>query len=235
MVRAWPRFALLACGLVACGGSPLTEHQRDTGAAPSGDAAIAGLAPDAGLADLPRDSLAPPSDTGAPGDGAGADVEEPGPDGDGSEPVKCLPDGTGRFVLQTSGGLDIDVALGNDFFCPGSVGPDGTGYLNWAVPVRGTDLRAAFNVTVPALMKGLTSNARPVQLVVLIAGDQGNIWNAPDLCKLDLTANGPAPGAAAKVFRMTGAIRCPPITGQRQPSAPLTIQKFEFTSAVTFE
>jgi hypothetical protein len=139
-------------------------------------------------------------------------------------------------VLRTSGGLQIDTSQGNDFFCSGSAGPDGTAFVNWAVPVPGNPLRAAFNLTIPGFTKGLTGTGRPMQLVVLIAGDMGNIWNAPDLCKMDITGNAPASGASGTVHKVTGAIRCSaPIAPLRQPSLPLTIERFEFTSAVTFE
>jgi len=229
-------FAVLALAVGACGSSSLPAGARDDGGSSEPDAKVVPpLSPDAGV-DAARDGAAPDAaaDTRSAPDAAD-DVEPPEPDGGITDPTRCLPDGSGRFVLQTSGGLDIDTAQGNDFFCSGSSGSDGRAFLNWAVPVRGTSLRAAFNLTIPGFARGLTGSGKPVELVVLIAGDQGNIWNAPELCKVDLTGNAPAAGAPGNVYKITGTIRCPPIAGQRQPTPPLAIARFEFTSAVTFE
>jgi hypothetical protein len=150
--------------------------------------------------------------------------------------VSCLPDGSGRLALRTSGGLAIDLVAGNDFFCPGAAGEMGNAYLNWVVPVPGNELRAAFNITIDKLARGETGTGKSMEVAVLIAGEMGNIWNTRDLCKVDVTANTQAASSPMTIYKVSGVIRCSaPIVGIRQPSQPLTIQRFEFTSAVVFE
>jgi hypothetical protein len=230
---------LLSIGCGSGGGLPAGGAQEDAAeGAPDlrspPPPADAGAARD--TAPVPADVLAPDlkaaSDLKAVSDLAPADAEEPESDGR-AEPTICVSDGSGRFVLRTSGGLDIDTSQGNDFFCPGSLGPDGTAYLNWAVPVRGNDLRASFGLTIRNFGRGVTGNGLPVELVVLIAGATGNIWNTTDLCKVDVTGNAPVAG---KLHKVSGVIRCSAgIAGLRQPTLPLTIGRFEFTSGVTVE
>jgi hypothetical protein len=162
---------------------------------------------------------------------AGPDATEP--DGIGSGPYDCLPDGSGHLVLETTGGLTLHVEQGNDAFCAGSAGAMSNVAIDWVVPLPGSTARVSFNADIAKLTKGKTGTGLSVDLSVLSPYPVANIWNASD-CTADITTNALSMTVAGEDrYKVSGAIHCPtPIPGINMGA--LTITKLEFTTRVVF-
>jgi hypothetical protein len=166
------------------------------------------------------------------GDAGGPDGED---DVDGGSNVvnDCLPDKTGRFVLQTSGGITLDLSLGNDFGCHGARGDTGNASLGWFIPTPGFGGGTGqFNLEIESLPAGQVGNGKAVLLSVLVGGEMGDIWTTTTLCKLNVTANAPFPGRP-NLAKVSGAVVCSaPLPGVKPNGRPLTITKAEFTAGI---
>jgi hypothetical protein len=197
-----------------------------------------------GRVDTSRDGAVGDSPTGdlpATSDAAGADPEaadgpESIPDGKTGTIGECLPDSSATLLFRTTGGLAAEVRHGDHNPCGSSVDSSTQVTLVWVFPVAGVDDRAALILHLGSLPRGQTAPARPIEVSVAIAGPMANLWDATDLCTVDITANeAVATLADGVVYKVVGQVRCSaPLPGSKMDSPALTLQTLEFTTGVKY-
>src|SRR5262249_53043735 len=124
-------------------------------------------------------------------DVAAGDVEAGGTQGDGGIPKGTpLPDGSGNLRLKTTGGLTLDVRLGNDQTFDGTWTPTEDLLLTFFVPVPPVDAEALppglLSINIPDAQPGATATAMPTSLEFL---SSGRIWSSSTACTSVLSTN----------------------------------------------
>ena len=179
----------------------------------------------------------------APGDDAGLD----GPELDGGEAAvtsQCLPDGSGKVDLTTTGALTLDVHHGNDAYCFGGGTTTTVGYsfgidavlasvggehllVNVDVPTGSRDETGMknVNVTVQTYTNPNLSDARQ--------------WVGP--CTVDITTNTQiAANSVYLTYKIAGTVTCSaslpsaPIDGGPGSDPPLQVTELDLVTSVTF-
>jgi hypothetical protein len=238
MVRAAVLGALLAAALAEAGCARDTSLGITDGGSPGPDAAVS--LPDTGPAPPDAGSdLAPPTmDVGLsrPDGGAEALVTPDGPPlADGPPPggFSCLPDQSGGLLLETTGGLVLNLSQGNEARCVGLPGAMSNVQIDWVVTDPASGAMISFNMDLPNFGKGQTGNKLPVSLSVLGGAPVSNIWNATD-CTIDVNENSLAEVVGSESrYKLRAAVRCPNAIPGVKPS-PLVIGRFDFTTRVTY-
>jgi hypothetical protein len=164
------------------------------------------------------------------------DAESPETDGPINNTTPCLRDGSGRFVLETSGGMTFHLAMDNAFPCSGSSTVDNTVELGWIIPTPGfAGGTGQFNLSITSLPAGQTGKGHALLLSVLVGGENGNIWSTDTLCPVDIAENAPAVGGPVGTYRVVGALHCSaPVPGVKLVPGALTITRAELTAAIQY-
>jgi hypothetical protein len=231
---AWLIVAVLPLGC-SSSGSARPSAARDA-AAPDVDAPGADSAPVDRPADIARGDRAIEDDASVATDTTlEDDAESPEPDGPINNTIPCLRDGSGRFVLETSGGMTFHLARDNAFPCSGS-STDNTVELGWIIPTPGfAGGTGQFNLDITSLPAGETGKGHALLLSVLVGGENGNIWSTDTLCPVDIAENAPAVGGPVGTYRVVGALHCSaPVPGVKLVPGALTITRAEFTAAIQY-
>jgi hypothetical protein len=139
-------------------------------------------------------------------------------------------------VLETTGGITIDLSRRNDFPCFGNATNNEID-LGWFIPTPGhAGGSGQFNLDIASLPAGQTGKARPLLLSVLVGAPNGNIWANDTLCTVDISENAPAVSGPPGTYRVVGALHCSaPIPGTSATPGPLTITRAEFTAAIRYQ
>jgi hypothetical protein len=167
---------------------------------------------------------------------AGSDREEP-TGSDASDDVTlgtggCVPltDGSGFLTFKASGGIDLDLHLGNLDSCNGYWTQTGGVGIVYFIPVpvtpQSSNDKAILSVDASGVSKGMTATGRSA-LFSVTGG--GSIWSSQDLCKVDITTNELVGNGST--YKVGGSVHCTaPVPGIGQ-AKPLTVSQFDFLIA----
>ncbi len=251
----YPRCSFCALLLLACERALVVGEHGGAGRGRE-DAATAGAA---GIAfpDAPSDEASDPGADASAGAGGGAtsdssDVVDVGvdatADGDGSpadgaspdRPIipGCLPDGAGQLTFQSSGGLVLDIAQGNEINCTGSVTGSQVSVTDQAGPILGGHAALKVDLVFDNLAPGYLG-VLPVHVTITeIAGALPPVWISSDTqCSAEITTHGfLEPTDAGALYELGGSVTC---TGTLAPAPdnanpPVTITLFRFMTAVLY-
>jgi hypothetical protein len=238
LIAAWT----FPCLLAACGSKVSDEPASQS------DAAIDDAARDTGVA-LDHTVGAGGSGGGGTG-GGGTGGSETSRDGESAEDVAtgegdaeivlegggvggCTPltDGSGFLTFQTSGGLDLDLHLGNLDSCNGYWKQGGGVGITYFVPTPPSDATdnntAILNLDVDGVNQGEMATGKTATFNLT---GSGHIWSSPDVCAVNITTN--ARVGTGTTYKVGGTVTCKAAVPEVFHHGDLVVQKLEFMIGV---
>jgi hypothetical protein len=167
-------------------------------------------------------------------EGSTSDAADAGATSDEGGLPRCAPlaDGKGNLELKTSGGLALDVHLGNEDACNASWSSMGGLLVTFFVPVTADDggalPAAALSINVLAAQPGMVTTGAAASVDFL---SSGHIWNGTDECVADISMNQSLDGGSA--YEVTGSLSCSRPLPEAFGNTALTIVKLSFVVAAT--